>query len=63
MSLLVQTHPGCPRQSPESRKMVVVVVGLNGVFECIFKNRNAFDSSETTTTILWLCGPYPGQSG
>jgi len=26
MYLLVLAHPGCPRQSPESHKMVVVVV-------------------------------------
>jgi len=26
MYLLVLSHPGCPRQSPERRKMVVVVV-------------------------------------
>jgi len=26
MFLLVPAHPGCPEQSPESRKMVVVVV-------------------------------------
>ena len=25
---LVPAHPGCPRQSPESRKIVVVVVLL-----------------------------------
>jgi len=26
MCLLVPAHPGCPGQSPESRKMVVVIV-------------------------------------
>jgi len=26
MFLLVLAHPGCPRQSPQSRKMVVVVI-------------------------------------
>jgi len=27
MFLLVPAHPGCPGPSPESRKMVVVVLG------------------------------------
>jgi len=26
MFLLILTHPGCPGQSPESRKMMVLVV-------------------------------------
>jgi len=29
MFLLVLVHPGCPRQSPESRKMVVVVSNVS----------------------------------
>jgi len=28
MYLLVLAHPGCPRQSPESHKMVLIVVGV-----------------------------------
>jgi len=30
--LLVLAHPGCPGQSPESRKMVVVVVVVAKVY-------------------------------
>jgi len=68
MILLIPAHPGCPRQSPESRKMVVViaVISQRWCFQAISSistRKLTIPTVKTHTTILQLSGFCPGQPG
>ena len=57
MFLLVPAHPGCPGQSPESHKMVVVVTFLLRYYfnlQLNYQFDSTFDSHEKLHTIFHL---------